>query len=85
MKDCLTIMCKLFQICASFSDDLICEENSVEKSARKCDTAVAIAFLEIGKNTSIAMQKLITIVSSSINDLYNMHIYIYVFICVYGH
>ncbi|KAF3451400.1 hypothetical protein FNV43_RR07495 [Rhamnella rubrinervis] len=62
LKDCLTIMCKLYQVCALFSDDLIYEENSVEKSARKCDTAVSTALPEVGKNTSIAIQKLITII-----------------------
>ncbi|KAH7544915.1 hypothetical protein FEM48_Zijuj01G0036500 [Ziziphus jujuba var. spinosa] len=62
MKDCLTIMCKLYQICIGFSDDLVCPDNSVAKSTKKCDVAVEIAFLEVGKNTSIAVRKLLNMI-----------------------
>ena len=64
VRDCLTIMCGLCQIQSAFSNDEICLENYVAKPSGKCDTAVAIALPEIGKNTCIAMQKLLILVSS---------------------
>lgn len=67
MKDCLTIMRKLYQICIGFSDDLVRPDNSVAKSTKKCDIAEEIAFLEVGKNTSIAVQRLLNMVSSLIS------------------
>ncbi|PON57395.1 negative regulator of systemic acquired resistance (SNI1) [Trema orientale] len=62
MKDCLTIMCQLYQISAEFSDDKIHPENSAEKSAENSDNAVTIALLEVGKNICFAMQKFLTMI-----------------------
>ncbi|XP_018500718.2 negative regulator of systemic acquired resistance SNI1 [Pyrus x bretschneideri] len=61
-KDCLTIMCKLYQTHAGFTDDLICSKKSVAQPAENFDAATAIALLEIGKNTCIAMQKFLVII-----------------------
>lgn len=73
-------MCKMHQICASLNDDLICEENSVEKLANWCETAITIALPEVGKNTIIAMQRLLTMVSPSMNDLEYFCISVYIYI-----
>lgn len=62
MKDCLTIMCKLYQNCAGFTDDLICSENSAAQPAENFDTAAAISLLEVGKHTCIAMQKFLIMI-----------------------
>lgn len=66
MKDCLAIMCKLYENCATFSDDLMHLENSVGVSDNDSNTSVAIALLEVAKNTRIAMQKFFTMVRSSV-------------------
>uniref|UniRef100_A0A2N9G5W0 Uncharacterized protein n=1 Tax=Fagus sylvatica TaxID=28930 RepID=A0A2N9G5W0_FAGSY len=55
-------MCGLCQIQSAFSNDEICPEIYVAKPSGKCDTAVAIALPEIGKNTCIAMQKLLILI-----------------------
>lgn len=65
MKDCLAIMCKLYQTNAEFTDDLISSEESVTQPAENFDTAATIALLEIGNNTCIAMQKFLILVSPS--------------------
>lgn len=65
MKDCLAIMCKLYQTNAEFADDLISSEESVTQPAENFDTAATIALLEIGNNTCIAMQKFLILVSPS--------------------
>ncbi|XP_060974673.1 negative regulator of systemic acquired resistance SNI1 isoform X3 [Cannabis sativa] len=52
VKDCLTIMCQLYQS----------SEVSEEKSAKNCDTAVILALPEVGKNACISMQKFLTII-----------------------
>ncbi|XP_050370031.1 negative regulator of systemic acquired resistance SNI1 isoform X2 [Argentina anserina] len=57
MKDCLGIMCKLYQTNAGFTDDLISSKKSMAVPAKNFDTAAAIALLEIGQNTCTAMQK----------------------------
>ncbi|XP_018502195.2 negative regulator of systemic acquired resistance SNI1-like [Pyrus x bretschneideri] len=62
MKDCLTIMCNLYQTHAGFTDDLICSENPMAQPAENFDTGPAIALLEIGKNTCIATQKFLLII-----------------------
>ncbi|XP_050287163.1 negative regulator of systemic acquired resistance SNI1 isoform X3 [Quercus robur] len=62
VRDCLTIVCGLFQIQSAFSNDKICLENYVAKPSDSCDTAVAIALPEIGQNTCIAMQKLLILI-----------------------
>ncbi|BBH00945.1 negative regulator of systemic acquired resistance [Prunus dulcis] len=62
MKDCLTIMCKLYLNCTGFTDDLICSENSVAQPAENFDTAAAISLLEVGKHTCIAMQKFLIMI-----------------------
>ncbi|XP_062013052.1 negative regulator of systemic acquired resistance SNI1 isoform X2 [Rosa rugosa] len=62
MKDCLAIMCKLYQTNAGFADDLISSETSVAQPAENFDTAATIALLEIGKNTCIAMQKFLIMI-----------------------
>lgn len=56
-------MCNLYQTHAGFTDDLICSKKSVAQPAENFDAAAAIALLEIGKNTCIAMQKFLVIVS----------------------
>ncbi|KAM5588083.1 hypothetical protein ABKV19_006501 [Rosa sericea] len=62
MKDCLAIMCKLYQTNAGFADDLISSETSMAQPAENFDTAATIALLEIGKNTCIAMQKFLIMI-----------------------
>ncbi|XP_024024762.1 negative regulator of systemic acquired resistance SNI1 isoform X2 [Morus notabilis] len=62
VKDCLAIMCKLYENCATFSDDLMHLENSVGVSDNDSNTSVAIALLEVAKNTCIAMQKFFTVI-----------------------
>ncbi|KAK9936475.1 hypothetical protein M0R45_013316 [Rubus argutus] len=62
MKDCLAIMCKLYQTNAEFTDDLISSEESVTQPDENFDTAATIALLEIGNNTCIAMQKFLILI-----------------------
>ena len=69
MKDCLTIMCQLYQNSAAFSSDIIHPENSSGKLAENSDTPVTVALLEVGKNACIAMQKFLTVVSFPIMSL----------------
>lgn len=64
MKDCITIMCRLYQIFAAFTDDLIPQESTLGESAKSSNTSVIIALLEVGMNVCIAMQKFLTMVSS---------------------
>lgn len=63
MKDCLSIMCRLYELSTETSDNL----ESPYSSAELCHNhsiAAAMAFLELGKNACIAMQKLLTMVNS---------------------
>ncbi|KAB1221997.1 hypothetical protein CJ030_MR2G018489 [Morella rubra] len=62
VRDCLSIMCGLCQIQSALSNDQIYSENYVAKQFDNHDTAMAIALPEIGKNTCIAMQKLLTLI-----------------------
>ncbi|KAL5575326.1 hypothetical protein UlMin_017025 [Ulmus minor] len=62
MKDCLNTMCNLYQISEAFSDDLIHQEKSVVESAENTDSSVVIALFEVGKNTCISMQKLLSMI-----------------------
>lgn len=65
-------MCGLCQIQSALSNDQIYSENYVAKQFDNHDTAMAIALPEIGKNTCIAMQKLLTLVSFSTSFTWGM-------------
>ncbi|XP_041027702.1 negative regulator of systemic acquired resistance SNI1 isoform X2 [Juglans microcarpa x Juglans regia] len=62
VRDCLTVMCGLYQIQSTFSNDPTYLETSVAKPSDNCDPAVAVALPEIGNNTCIAVQKLLTLI-----------------------
>ncbi|KAG6691201.1 hypothetical protein I3843_10G053000 [Carya illinoinensis] len=62
VRDCLTVMCGLYQLQSTFSNDPMYVETSVAKPSDNYDPAVAVAFPEIGNNTCIAMQKLLTLI-----------------------
>ncbi|RVW95806.1 Negative regulator of systemic acquired resistance SNI1 [Vitis vinifera] len=62
IKDCLSLISRLCHVYAGFSHDPSCEENSAGKQHEKCDTAVAIAFLEVKNCTCISVQKLLVLV-----------------------
>ncbi|KAJ4703580.1 Negative regulator of systemic acquired resistance (SNI1) [Melia azedarach] len=59
MKDCLSILCELYHVHTGISNDHEYLENSIVKPSEDCNTALAFAFLEVGKSTCIAMQKLL--------------------------
>ncbi|GAV87037.1 hypothetical protein CFOL_v3_30463 [Cephalotus follicularis] len=61
IKDCLSILCGLFHVCAERSDTRS-PENPVAKSSDDYDKAVAIASIENLKSTSTAMQKLLVMI-----------------------
>lgn len=63
MKDCLSILCELYHVHTGISNDHEYLENSIVKPSEDCNTALAFAFLEVGKSTCIAMQKLLITVS----------------------
>lgn len=60
-------MCGLYQLQSTFINDPMYVETSVAKPSDNYDPAVAVAFPEIGNNTCIAMQKLLTLVISSLS------------------
>lgn len=62
IKDCLSLISRLCHVYAGFSHDPSCEENSAGKQHEKCDTAVAIAFLEVKNCTCISVQKLLVLI-----------------------
>ena len=62
IKDCLTLISRLCHVHAGFSYNPSCEENSAGKQHEKCDTAVAIAFLEVKNCICISVQKLLVLV-----------------------
>lgn len=62
IKDCLSLISRLCRVYAGFSHDPSCEENSAGKQHEKCDTAVAIAFLEVKNCTCISVQKLLVLI-----------------------
>lgn len=62
IKDRLSLNSRLCHVYAGFSHDPSCEENSAGKQHEKCDTAVAIAFLEVKNCTCISVQKLLVLI-----------------------
>ncbi|CAK7350483.1 unnamed protein product [Dovyalis caffra] len=62
MKDCLSIMCGLFEVSARISEDLESPDNSAAKLSHNGNTAAAFALLEFGNNACIALQKLLKII-----------------------
>ncbi|KAI9385378.1 hypothetical protein POPTR_011G062100v4 [Populus trichocarpa] len=62
MKDCLSIMCGLFDISAGISEDLESPDNAASKLSHNGNTASALALFELGNNACIALQKLLIMI-----------------------
>ncbi|KAJ6769920.1 NEGATIVE REGULATOR OF SYSTEMIC ACQUIRED RESISTANCE SNI1 [Salix purpurea] len=62
MKDCLTIMCGLFDVSAGISEDLESPDNAAAKLSHNDNTASALALFELGSNACFALQKLLIMI-----------------------
>ena len=63
MKDCLSIMCGLFDVSAGISEDLESPDNAASKLSHNGNAASALALFELGNNACIALQKLLIMAS----------------------
>ncbi|KAL9346575.1 hypothetical protein Peur_061428 [Populus x canadensis] len=62
MKDCLSIMCGLFDVSAGISEDLESPDDAASKLSHNGNTASALALFELGNNACIALQKLLIMI-----------------------